>query len=357
MKIIIFAGGAGTRMWPLSRKSFPKQFIKMFKGKSTLELAINRVKSFGYENIFVSTVKEYVTLTKKYLPKIPARNIIGEPALRNLAPAVGLNLINLRAKGYKGPVAILWADHLIENETLFLETIKKAEEISLKNPDKIIFVGKTPRFANNNLGWIHFGKKTSKDIFEYNKWFYKPPVEECEKMFKSKEWLWNTGYFFMDIDFGCYLYEKYQPEIYKKLLLIEKSLGKGKEKEIINKVYPAMERISFDDAIAKNVLPSEALVLKTEMEWSDPGTLYALKEALTENEKDNLIMGNVKTQNTADSLLVNHEKKKLLATIGLKGVAVVNTKDVVLVVPKEDVKEISDLLTEIEKDKNLKKYL
>ena len=76
MKIIIFAGGAGTRMWPLSRKSFPKQFIKMFKGKSTLELAINRVKSFGYENIFVSTVKEYVTLTKKYLPKIPARNII-----------------------------------------------------------------------------------------------------------------------------------------------------------------------------------------------------------------------------------------------------------------------------------------
>jgi len=161
----------------------------------------------------------------------------------------------------------------------------------------------------------------------------------------------------MDIDFGCHLYEKYQPEIYKQLLLIEKSLGKGKEKEIVNKVYPTMEKISFDDAIAKNVLPSEALVLKTEMEWSDPGTLYALKEALTENEKDNLIMGNVKTLNTEDSLLVNHERQKLLATIGLRGVAVVNTKDVVLVVPKENVKEISDLLVEIEKDKKLKKYL
>ena len=357
MKIIIFAGGIGTRMWPLSRKSFPKQFIKMFNGKSTLELAIYRVKSFGYENIFIGTLNEYLPLTKKFLPKIPPKNFVGEPALRNLAPAVGYNLIRLRAQGYKGPVAILWADHLIENEKLFLETLKKAEEISLKNPDKIIFVGKKPRFANNNLGWINFGKQISKNIFEYNKWFYKPPVEECEKMFASKEWLWNTGYFFMDIDFGCHLYEKYQPEMYKKLTQIEKAVGKANEKQVVNKVYPTIEKVSFDDAIAKNVLPNEALVLKTEMEWSDPGTLYALKEALTSNEKDNLIIGNATVQNTEDTLIVNEEKAKLVATIGLKGTAVINTKDVVLVVPKESVKEISEFLANLEKEKKLQKYL
>ncbi|MFZ2664541.1 MAG: sugar phosphate nucleotidyltransferase, partial [Patescibacteria group bacterium] len=107
MKIIIFAGGVGTRLWPLSRKSFPKQFIKMFNGKSTIELAVRRVKSFGNENIYISTLNTYVPLVRKYFPKIPRKNIVGEPALRNVAPAIGYNLIRLRKQGYKGPVAIL----------------------------------------------------------------------------------------------------------------------------------------------------------------------------------------------------------------------------------------------------------
>ncbi len=219
MKIIIFAGGAGTRMWPLSRKSFPKQFIKMFNGKSTLELAVKRVKSFGYENVFISTLQQYVPLTKKYLPKIPQKNIIGEPALRNLAPAVGYNLIRLRSHGYKGPVAILWADHLIKNEDEFVKTIKEAEKICVENPDKIIFIGKKPRFANNNLGWIHIGEKISANLFKYKEWSYKPSIEKCEKMFKSKEWLWNTGYFIMDIDLGCSFYEKFQPKTLLSVLI------------------------------------------------------------------------------------------------------------------------------------------
>ncbi len=357
MKIIIFAGGAGTRMWPLSRKSFPKQFIKMFNGKSTLELAVNRVKSFGYENVFVSTLQQYVPLTRKYLPKIPRKNIIGEPALRNLAPAVGYNLIKLRSQGYKGPVAILWADHLIKNEEEFIKTIKEAEKICLKNPDKIIFVGKKPRFANNNLGWIHIGEKISKNLFKYKEWSYKPSAEKCEKMFKSKEWLWNTGYFVMDIDLGCYFYEKYQPEMYKGLIKIEKSIGKPKEKETVRKIYPGLEKISFDDAIAKHVTSDEALVLETTMDWSDPGTLYALKEALVEKTEENLTKGDVVTKETKDSLIINEEKSKILVAIGLNGMVAINTKDATLVVPKEKVKEISEILQGFENDKKLKKYL
>jgi mannose-1-phosphate guanylyltransferase len=344
-------------MWPLSRKSFPKQFIKMFDGKSTLELAVNRVKSFGYENIFISTSDRYVSLTKKYLPKIPSKNIVGEPELRNVAPAVGYNLIRLRAQNYIGPVAILWADHLIKDENKFTQTLKKAEQISIKNPNKIIFVGKKPRFANNNLGWINFGKEMDENVFEYKDWNYKPEVDECKKIFKTGKWLWNTGYFFMDINFGCSLFQKYQPQMYKKLTQIEKGVGKKDEKEIVKKVYPTVEKISFDNAIAKKVTPDEALVLKTNIEWSDPGTLYALKEALAPKKKDNLTMGNVLEKETKDSLIINEEKSKLLVTLGLKGTAVINTKDVTLVVPKEKVKEISELLKEFEQDKDLNKFL
>jgi len=357
MKIIIFAGGIGTRMWPLSRKSFPKQFIKMFNGKSTLELAVNRVKSFGFENIYVSTLQEYLPLTKKYLTKIPSKNIIGEPALRNVAPAVGYNLIKLRSKGYKGPVAILWADHLIKNEEVFLKTLKEAEELSIKNPNKIIFVGKKPRFANNNLGWIHFGKKISGKSFEYKEWRYKPDVKECNHIFSTKEWFWNTGYFIMDLDFGVSLFEKYQPEMYQSLMEIEKSFETKKEKSTVKKIYPTLEKIHFDNAIAMKVNTQEAIILETEMEWSDPGTLYALKESLTSKEKENLVMGNVLFKDTEDSLIINEEKSKLLVTLGVTGTAVINTKDVTLVVPKDKVKDISDFLKEFENDKKLQKYL
>lgn len=357
MKILIFAGGVGTRMWPLSRKSFPKQFIKMFNGKSTLELAVERVKSFGYENIHISTLEEYVPLTKKYLPMIPTKNIVGEPELRNLAPAVGYNLIRVKAQGYKGPIAILWADHLIKDKISFIEMLKHAEEVSTKNPDKIIFVGKKPRFPNNNLGWIRFGKEIDENVYEYKDWKYKPPMEECEKIYKSGEWLWNTAYFVMDFNFAIHLYEKYQPIMFKELNKIKSAIGTEKEKKVIKKIYPTLERIHYDNAIAMKVKPNEALVLKTNIEWSDPGTLYALKEALTSKKKENLIMGNVEEKDSRDSLLVNKEKSKLLVGLGVEGTAVINTKDVILIVPKESVKEISELLKDFEEDEDLKKYL
>lgn len=357
MKIIIFAGGVGTRMWPLSRKAFPKQFIKMFDGKSTLEMALERIKVFGYENVYVSTLHDYAHLTKKYLPKIPAKNIVEEPALRNLAPAIGYNLIRLRKQGYKGPVVTNWADHLIKNLDEFLDTLKRAENISKSNPDKIIFVGKKPRTADNNLGWIHFGEKISKGIYKFKEWVYKPSIQECKKIFATKQWMWNTGYFVMDLDFGLHLYEKYQPEMYKILCKIEKSLGTKKEKETVKKLYPTMERIHFDNAIAMKVTTEEALIMETKMEWSDPGTLYLLKEALVKNKKDNLTIGNVVHQTTQDSIIVNQENKKLLAVIGMDGVAIINTQDATLVIPKGRVKDISELLQGFENDKKLKKYL
>ena len=223
MKILIFAGGTGTRMWPLSRRSFPKQFIKMFDGKSTLELAVDRVKVFGIENIYVSTLQEYISMVKKDVPSLKTKNIIGEPDLRNVAPAIGYNLVRLRAQGYKGPVAILWADHLMKNKDNFLEILRKGRDLVKENSEQIVFFGEKPRFANNNLGWIHIGKQLQPGVHKFTEWHYKPPVKECNKMFKSGEWLWNPGYFLMDLDFALSLYETLQPKMYKKLVKIEKA--------------------------------------------------------------------------------------------------------------------------------------
>ena len=125
MNLVIFAGGIGTRLWPLSRENSPKQFDKIFSGRSTLELAVERISSdFGMNNIFIQTVENFKSSIVEQLPQLPPENIIIEPARRNLAPAVCLSVIELKKRGYEGPMAILWADHCVCNNCNEVRTIK-----------------------------------------------------------------------------------------------------------------------------------------------------------------------------------------------------------------------------------------
>jgi len=357
MKIIIFAGGSGTRLWPLSRTKLPKQFKRIFDGKSTIQLAVDRIeKIFGTYNIYISTNEKYVPLVKEQLPQIPTSNIIGEPEKRDVAPAIGYNFIRLRKQGYTGPVAILWSDHLMNNVKNFVATLQKGEEFIRKNPKKLIFIGEKPRYAENNLGWIKIGKEIEKDVFEYKDWRYRPNVDKCNKMYESKEWVWNPGYWVVDLDETLSLFKKLKPAMYKKLEKIEKAVGTTKESKVLRDVYPTIEAISFDNAIAEKVPNDQAVVLVADMGWSDPGTLYALKEALVGNEGKNYTQGITAELDTTDSLVINEEDDKLVATIGLNKMVVVNTEDAILVVHKDKVRETTKLVEKLEKKKKLKKF-
>lgn len=358
MKILIFAGGSGTRLWPLSRKKLPKQFKKIFEGRSTLQLAVERIeKTFGTNNIYISTNENYVSLVKEQVPQVPATNIVGEPIKRDLAAAIGYNFIRLRKKGYQGPVAILWADHLMNNVDSFLDVLRRGEVLINEDPRRLVFIGEKPRYAENNLGWIHLGEKLEDGSFEYIEWLYKPSVKKCNQMFKSGEWVWNPGYFIVDLNFVLDLYKKLQPKMYEKLIEIEKGVGTVDETDVLNEIYPTMEALHFDKAIAEKIPSDQAVVLKTDMGWADPGTLYALKEALVGNSGKNLSKGNTYEMETSDSVVINEEENKLLATIGLKEMIVVNTKDALLVVHKDDVVDISDLVKKLSKSEEFKKYV
>jgi len=358
MKLIIFAGGAGTRLWPLSRKSLPKQFIKMFNGKSTLQLAVERVKkAFGVENIIISTNEQYVSMVKAELPEIPVSNIVGEPEKRDLGPAVGLNLMRLRKQGYKGPVALLWADHLIKNVDEYLNLLKVSCDYVRKNPEKLLFVGEKPRFAWDNGGWIKFGKNIGGKFFDYKDWIYKPGLEKAIEMFESGEWVWNSGYVVEDLGFALSLFKKFQPQLYDGLEKIYGALDTEKEAKIIKEVYPNLPKISHDAAISQNVSLHQAVVYFADMGWSDPGTLYALKEALVPNESDNLEYGITRLTNSKDTMIYNLEDNKLVAGIGLEGMVVVNTKDAVLVAPKDKVLQISKLVESLLEDPRLKDFV
>ena len=344
-------------MWPLSRHAFPKQFIKMFGGKSTFQLAIERIApEFGMENIIISTTKAYRKYITEQVPELPLTNIIEEPEKRDLGPAVGLNLIHLKKLGYSGPVALLWADHLMDNVSEFLTGLKTAEKICVEDPKKVVLISEKPRFPNNNLGWIHFGKKHPSGSYEFIGFKYKPEFAACEKMFESGEWDWNPGYMVYDVDNALGLFETFAPEVYSGLMEIYDAIGTVREARVISEVYPAIPKIHHDHVIAENLSSDDAVVVRSDMGWSDPGTLYALKEALVKREADNLEMGLVETLESTDAMVINEDKNKLVATVGLSGMVVVNTKDVLLVVPKTEILKITELVNRLAENDETKKY-
>ncbi|MFZ5425005.1 MAG: mannose-1-phosphate guanylyltransferase [Patescibacteria group bacterium] len=358
MKLIIFAGGTGTRFWPFSRKNYPKQFKKIFNGESTLQLAVSRLeKTFGTDNIYISTNENYVSIVKEQLPQISLANVFAEPEKRNVGPAVGYCLTRLKKVGYKGPVAILWADHLIENVAEFIHALKKGKDLIYENPKRLVFISEEPRYAENNLGWIHIGKKIQKGVYEFKEWHYKPPLEKCKEMFDSGEWKWNPGYFIVDLEFTLSLYEKHVPEIFKGLQKIEKALGTVEENKAIKRIYPKFEAIHFDRAIAERIPNNMAVVVTVNMGWADPGTLYALKEAKVKSKEENLQEGLVVLHETKDSVVINEDKHKLVAAVKLNGMVVVNTQDALIVVHKDNVLETTDLLKKLEKNKKFAKFV
>lgn len=355
MKIIIFAGGSGRRLWPISRQKSPKQFEQIIGDQSTLQLAVARVRHvYGAANIFVSTNEQYVEIVRGQLPEIPPDQIIGEPTRRDLAAAVGLALAHLsrHTTNADEPVAILWGDNYMDQVDNFRAVLQTAETLLLKKEANIFFIGETPRFANENLGWIGLGPEKGRldgqPYYGFESLTYRPPLAECRRMFAEGTHVWNTGYFVTTIGFVQSLYRQQQPQMWAQLTQIQAAIGQDNYQETLHRIYPQLEVMSFDDAILQHIPAQEALVLHGEMGWSDPGTLYALKEAINPDPAANVTMGLVKAAESQDCLVYNYEPDKLVAVIGLEGMIVVNTGDALLVVHKDKIPLVKKLVDGLE---------
>jgi mannose-1-phosphate guanylyltransferase len=348
MKAVIFAGGAGTRLWPLSRKKSPKQFEKIIGDKSTLQLAASRIQpDFTWSDIFVSTGAAHVSLVQKQLGKLSPDHVIGEPEMRDVGPAVGLMAGILTREAPDEPMVILWSDHLVKNEALFRKILASAGAVIRKQPDKIIFVSQEARFASDNLGWIQYGKQIMKSgsipLYSFVDFQYKPDKKTAERYFTSGHHAWNVGYFVTSPGFLWKQYETYAPNIYQGLSRIVDAWHTGTFHERLNEIYPTLEKIHFDNAVLEKLRPSDALVISEDIGWSDIGAWEALKEALQETDDKNVTQGKVLLTDTKDSLVYNYTGQ-LVATIDLEDTLVVNTDDVVLVCKKSSVSKIKALV-------------
>lgn len=350
MKVVLFAGGVGTRLWPLSRKKSPKQFEKIEGDHSMLQLAINRLTpEFDPKDIFITTGRQYKDIVEQQLPQIPKENIFLEPVMRDVGPAVALTASIFAKISPDEPFAMLWgSDHLVKEEEIFRKVLKVAGQVISEKKTKIVFIGQKPRFANQNVGWIRYGSKLFEiediNFYEFKHWKYRPELEVAKQWFKEGHHAWNLGYYVSTPRFVWDSFRQFAPNIYNTLLPVQEAWGTKDYEKVLNEVYPTVEKISFDDAVLEKIDLNLAYVISQDVGWSDVGAWEALKEAYETVPLENITRGKVFTKDTTDTLVFNYEDKKLVVSIDMDSCIVVNTPDVLLITKKTSVPKIKKVV-------------
>jgi len=351
---VIMAGGRGERLWPLSRSSRPKQFIS-WKRHSFFRATVDRVKPIvGAENIYVVTQKKYRELILKQAPLIPPSNIIVEPQGKNTAPCIGLAAVIISAlKNPEEIMIILPADHFIGDEEAFQKLIRFACRVA--NDNFLVTLGITPLYPHTGYGYIHYGDSYYKEeieAFKVLKFTEKPDLETARKYLKEERYLWNSGIFIWKARVILEEMRKYMPDLYQGLMKIKESIGTPQEKEVMGEVFKNLENISIDYGIMEKT--DRALVIPADIKWSDVGSWAALEEILKKDQQGNIVLNKHLGIDTQNCIIWT---KKPVVTLGIKNLVVVETDDVIFLMPKSHSQKVRLVIEALKEEREFKKLL
>ena len=346
MKItaVIMAGGRGERFWPQSRNSRPKQFLSLTAdGETMIQKTVKRISPLvDIEDVFIVTNKNYLGLVKEQLPSLPDENIIAEPAARNTAPCIGLAAGVIRKKyGDDAIMLVLPSDHLIKFNAMFIDILKQAVKVA-ENDKNLVTIGITPTYPETGYGYINFSNSDTEyqGAYEVVRFVEKPDIERAKQYVNSGEYLWNSGMFVWKASSILSNIEKYLPDMYSGLLKISESYGTETFDETLENVFPQLKSESIDFGVMERA--DDIYTIPGNFGWDDVGSWLALERINPTNEYGNMVKGDVVSINTKNSTIIGG--KKLIATIGLEDVIVVDTEDAILICAKDSSQDVKKVI-------------
>ena len=353
---VIMAGGGGTRLWPLSRRERPKQMLKLFGENSLFQIAVNRLLPiFPPERILIITSESISKEFKTQCPNIPPENYIIEPIGRDTAAAIGLAAKELQKRNPDAVMAIVTADHFIENENKFRDVLLSAKLVAQDN--YLVTLGIHPTFAATEFGYIqqgdYLGKFNKNIVFHAKAFKEKPGKELAEKLIAKEDHSWNSGMFIWTVEMVMQEFSNQMPELSAMLEVWGEEGFSSKATELWNN----LKKISIDYGIMENaqdvvVIPAKGLG------WNDVGSWNALFDVL-ESDEDGNIIESLENLNIESNKFLIHQKKgvdRMIVTIGVEDLVIVDTGDVLLVCDRHQSQKIRDVVKKLAEDKK-DKYL
>lgn len=343
---VVMASGVGSRFWPLSRNAKPKQLLNLSGKDAMVNEAIDRLSGVvSRENIYVVTNEIQAEEMKKTTRgKLPLNNVLIEPIARNTTSCIGYAALKIVKSVGDGIMVITPSDAYIRDGEEFSKILKKAVEIAEKT-DKLITVGITPSYPATGYGYIKFGESdgAAKPVLKFVE---KPEKELAEKYLASGSYLWNSGMFVWKASVILQKIKTYLPENYACFEKISEAMGRFDEKKRIEEIYSGMPSISIDYGVMEKC--DDILVIPGEFGWNDVGSWDTFEAMREKDGFGNVICGNAVVKDVKNSTIFSGGRT--VALIGVDNLVVVETKDAVLVCPKDRAQEVKDIVDKLKSD-------
>lgn len=341
MITIIIAGGSGTRLWPRSTPTRPKQFMVVDDtGRSLIQKTYDRVKNVS-KKVYVVTSAPIAEMTVEQLPEF-RENIVVESARKGVANALYLGLRKIRNDGYgdEEPIFVVWSDHLIHDEKTFVETIMMAEKSVVAGSSKLVQFGIVPEYPSNQLGYIKKGKRLHDNIFELESFKYQPDQETANEWYASGDYLWNSGYFVSTPEFVMGEIRRESPESYAEYEAIMKA-----DDTQIDEVYNAQQGGVLDNVFSEKMKGAHAVACT--FDWIDIGNYQDLHSISKKDTDGNYIDGKVFLGEGGSNNYVHNELDLPIAVVGLDDISVVATHDGIVVANTSQSRKVGDVAKKI----------
>ena len=348
--LVVLAGGSGTRLWPLSRKNFPKQFLKVGSTESLVRETVTRLKDLvPFENVLIVCGKDHSELMKREFPEFSSEQFILEPCGRNTAPAIALAAQVLLHKDPEATMVVLPADHKIPDSShkSFQEKISNAL-LNCRKQGGLVTLGIKPTFPATGYGYIHQGEEVVPGLFKVKQFREKPDFDTARQYVDSGQYFWNSGMFVWKASEFWKNYEKFLPPDAQLLSSLEQNVALEAWEKCLQEIYPRVTSISVDYAIMEK--SSSVYMMQSDFEWDDVGSLKSLFKYFSEDKNRNALQGKAVSIDASGNLLMSDEG--VIACLGIQDLVVIRNKESVLVLPLERSEEVKQLLEELKKTGN-----
>ncbi len=360
--VVIMAGGSGERFWPVSRKSQPKQLIKLLSNRSLLQQTVDRVKPiFLLQNIIIITNASQLALVRKQLPDLPRGNIIGEPCGRDTCAAVALGIALVRSRTDCGIMAILPADHIITNKVKFRSVL--LDSMCFASREKVLLtIGIKPEEPATGYGYIQVKRRSRDNIskslkstfFNVKKFIEKPSLVKAKRYLKSGDYRWNAGMFIWSCAAVEAEFKRQIPKLYAIIDRWSSIRSLTKLNSVLCNEYPKLDKISIDYAIMENA--KKIICADGVFGWDDLGSWPALSRHIRSDNSGNSSVADFVQIDSFNNVIFDARtfNRTPITLVGINDSIVVQTDDATMIAAKSESQKIKQLVAKLAKDKRFK---